>query len=125
MAKRLVALVEAAAGMVPGLRRLTPEQKEQKRRLAVNAKGRMGSAIVVDFREGLICYKYTVRGVQYQATQEVTALLEALPADPNLLIGGAAGLKYLPKNPANSIVVCETWSGLRKRRVEEPSDKTA
>jgi hypothetical protein len=26
---------------------------------------------------------------------------------------GPASLKYAPRNPANSILICERWSGLR------------
>jgi len=28
---------------------------------------------------------------------------------------GVANLKYSPKNPANSILICEEWSGLRAK----------
>ena len=35
-----------------------------------------------------------------------------LPEDPDRLIGPVY-MKYTPRNPANSIIVCEQWSGLR------------
>ena len=47
---------------------------------------------------------YTVRGVHYTASQDISALRGYLPADPHRLIG-VAGLKYSSKNPANSILV--------------------
>ena len=61
---------------------------------------------------------YTVRGVHYTASQDVSALREFLPAEAHRLIG-VSGLKYSSKNPANSILVCEEWSGLRAPVVVE------
>ena len=57
-------------------------------------------------------YSYSVGGVQYEASQDVTALRGLLPAEPERLIGWS-GMKYAPNNPANSILICEEWSGLR------------
>jgi hypothetical protein len=57
-------------------------------------------------------YSYTVRGVEYLATQDLSALVDVLPAPAATLIGPAT-VKYTPRNPANSIVICEEWSGLR------------
>ena len=57
-------------------------------------------------------YSYCIRGVQYTASQDITALRERLPAEPERLIG-VASLKYASNNPANSILVCEEWSGIR------------
>src|SRR5271156_5497536 len=90
----------------------TPEKRERKRRLSVHRQGRLGDAIISEGTENTLYYFYTVRGVQYTASQDVSALREYLPADPHRLIG-VSGLKYSSKNPANSILVCEEWSGLR------------
>jgi hypothetical protein len=90
----------------------TPEKRERKRRLAVHRQGRLGDAIISEGTENTLYYFYTVRGVQYTASQDVSALREYLPADPHRLIG-VSGLKYSSNNPANSILVCEEWSGLR------------
>ena len=57
-------------------------------------------------------YSYSVGGVQYEASQDITALRDRLPAEPERLIGWS-GMKYAPNNPANSILICEEWSGLR------------
>jgi hypothetical protein len=57
-------------------------------------------------------YSYSVGGVQYEASQDITALRDRLPAEPERLIGWS-GMKYAPHNPANSILICEEWSGLR------------
>jgi len=50
--------------------------------------------------------------VEYNASQDIAALRDLLPAEPGRLVG-MANLKYSPKNPANSILICEDWSGLR------------
>jgi hypothetical protein len=97
----------------------TPEKKERNRRLNVHRQGRLGDAMISEATDNTLYYFYTVRGVQYTASQDVSALREFLPADPHRLIG-VSGLKYSSKNPANSILVCEEWSGLRApARVEK------
>jgi len=90
----------------------TPEKRERKRRLAVNRHGRLGDAMITEAAENVLYYFYTVRGVHYTSSQDVSALRAYLPADAHRLIG-VAGLKYSSKNPGNSILVCEEWSGLR------------
>ena len=71
-----------------------------------------GAAVILDADEANLYYSYSVGGVQYQASQDISALREKLPAAPERLIG-AAKLKYVANNPANSILVCEEWSGVR------------
>jgi len=105
------ALIGAGAWIFTRNRR-SPEERERRRRALVQRRGRMGEAMITDVRDQVLYYTYEVRGVEYIASQDVTALPGCLPANPALVIGHA-GLKYHPKNPANSIVVCEEWSGLR------------
>jgi hypothetical protein len=90
----------------------TPEKRERQRRLAVNAEGRLGDALITEVADHTLYYTYSVRGVQYAASQDASTLRDRLPADPERLIG-RTGMKYLTKNPANSILLCEDWSGLR------------
>jgi hypothetical protein len=90
----------------------TPEKRERRRRLSVHQNGRLGDALITDATEAEIHYSYDIRGVHYTAAQDITSLKQYLPAEPHRLIGNA-GLKYSSKNPANSILVCEYWSGLR------------
>jgi hypothetical protein len=75
------------------------------------ARGKLIDAILVDVREDLIFFSYRVRGMEYTASQDVSALREHLPED--LYSVEAVAVKYLPQNPANSIVLAEQWSGLR------------
>jgi hypothetical protein len=98
-------------------RRDPPEKRESHRRLRVNGRGRLGDGIVMDVAPNVIYYAYSVSGVEYRASQDVTHLSEFLPSDPDRLIGPVT-LKYSPRNPANSIVLCEVWSGLRTSHKE-------
>jgi hypothetical protein len=92
--------------------RITPAQRERNRRLAVNRHGRMGDATVIDVRDCTLFYSYEVRGVEYTTSQDATELQNWLPAETSNLIG-PVGIKYSARNPADSIVICEEWSGLR------------
>ncbi len=110
------ALTGVAAWLLPGAnRRKTPAERERRRRLAVNARGRLGSATIIDFHDSVVCYTYWVAGVEHQAAQDLSALHDLLPPDAGTLIDVPATVKYLASNPANSILMCEEWSGLRFR----------
>lgn len=93
--------------------RRKPKDKEKRRRALVNQHGRLGDATITDIQGDTVYYSYSVRGVSYTASQDVAPLRDRLPPDPDRLIGRAASLKYSPQNPANSILICEDWSGLR------------
>jgi hypothetical protein len=91
--------------------RITPEEAERRRRASLVTLGKMGDAILVEFRDGYIFYSYAVRGVEYTASQDVSFMRERLPGDlPSM---GPVSVKYDARNPANSIVAAEEWSGLR------------
>jgi hypothetical protein len=94
--------------------RLTPVDKERRRRAMINRIGRMSDAMLTDVQSDTLYYLYSVNGVDYNASQDVSTLRDRVPAEPSLLIGNIT-LKYAPRNPANSIVLCEEWSGLRVR----------
>jgi hypothetical protein len=90
--------------------RITPEERERQRRRALVAAGKMGDAMLTEVRDQFIFYAYLVRGVEYTASQDVSALRERVPMDLSLV--SAVSVRYDPRNPANSIVVAEEWSGL-------------
>ena len=89
-----------------------PEKRERKRRLELHRHGRLGDALITEATDIMLYYSYSVGGVQYEASQDVSGLRNQLPPEPERLIGPVS-LKYSPRNPANSILVCEEWSGLR------------
>ncbi|HBY61013.1 MAG TPA: hypothetical protein DEH78_14415 [Solibacterales bacterium] len=96
-------------------RKVTPAERERRRRLAVNAAGRMTDASVSDVHDHVLHFTYEVRGVSYAASQDVAGLLDLEGYEPASLLGPAT-VKYVPDNPANSILLCEAWSGLRLSR---------
>ena len=109
----LIAILLMAGGVWLFLNsRQTAAERERRRRLAVNRLGRMGDTMIADVREYVFYYTYEVRGVSYTTSQDASELRHMLPPDTSVLIG-PAGLKYSSSNPANSIVICEEWSGLR------------
>lgn len=107
-----VAIVALGIRFLLPLLRKNPEKRERKRRLVVSRQGRLGDALITEASESTIYYVYSVRGVQYETSQDITWLRDYLPAQPERLIG-QAHVKYLVNSPANSILVCEEWNGLR------------
>ena len=110
----------AALGALIGYRawkrsRITPEERERRRRAALVGRGKMSDAMLVEIRDDLLFYSYGVRGVEYTASQDVSMLKEQMPPDFSTI--DAVSVKYDPKNPANSIVLAEQWSGLRASKV--------
>jgi hypothetical protein len=116
-----------------------PEEAERRRREHVNRIGRIAEAEILEvveleaaaprkagivlFRRSvtaappqsirrLILYGYTISGVRYETAQE----LFGIPSDvPLPELGEVASIKYDPARPGNSILVAESWSGLRQR----------
>jgi hypothetical protein len=94
-------------------RRTTPEKREYSRRRELQNTGRLGDALLSEVQDDTLYYTYKVRGVQYAASQDVSSLRDLLPEDPARLVG-MVGMKYSLANPANSMLICEEWSGLRQ-----------
>jgi hypothetical protein len=114
----VLAVVLVALGALAGYRawknsRVTPEERERLRRAALAARGKLGDASLVDVRGEMVVYSYAIRGVEYTASQDVSSIREFFPAEESL--GGPVWVRYDPKNPANSIVLAENWTGLRTR----------
>jgi hypothetical protein len=112
------AVVAALIGLVIWLlirRKPTPEELEKRRRLMVNREGRTIEGEISDADERWLHYVYSVMGVEYCAAQDVSALREYLPCEAERVVGEVS-VKYLRNNAANSIVVCEEWSGLPARQ---------
>lgn len=123
----LGAAVAAAAVLIAALylawrRRRDPAERERRRRLQVNTNGRMTDGTIVDFQRQpgrddapgshLIFYEYSVRGVDYATAQDVSAVAQVEKLDLEHCLG-AVYVKYEARHPADSIVICEDWSGLQ------------
>jgi hypothetical protein len=98
------------------------EQLERERRTQLTLAGRIIDGNVIDVLELeesesgrqmiLLDYKYDVAGVTYEASQDVTHLRQFIDLY-SCRLGLPASVKYDPHNPGDSIVISETWSGLR------------
>ena len=96
---------------------------ELERRTQLTRGGRIIDGTVIDVQELdesptqrqmiLLIYTYDVAGVTYEASQDVTHLRQFIDLY-SCRLGLPASVKYDPHNPGDSIVISETWSGLRK-----------
>ncbi len=91
--------------------RVTAEERERRRCAHLVAMGKISDAMLVEIRENLVFYLYSVRGVEYTASQDLSGFVGAAALDFSGI--SAMSVRYDPRNPANSIVVAEAWSGLR------------
>jgi hypothetical protein len=96
--------------------RISPEEMERQRRKALIDNGKMGDATLVEVRDNLVFYSYEIRGIEYTASQDISALKSSLPPDPDVVVGPVS-VRYDARNPANSIILAEEWSGIRAPRV--------
>jgi hypothetical protein len=117
----LVLVILIAVAGIAWLRlrkRQTPQEIERQRRMAIQREGKIGNGQIIDVvsepETASLVYSYSVAGVVYTASQDVTDLQDKLPADRMSMVG-AVSVKFVPRNPANSIVLCEEWTGLRNR----------
>jgi hypothetical protein len=110
------------------------EAVERERRTLLTAGGRIIDGTVIDVHELdetpnqrqmiLLVYTYDVAGVSYEASQDVTYLRQFIDLY-SCRLGLPASVKYDPHNPGDSIVISETWSGLRKSPIRPRSRSVA
>src|SRR3954467_14475835 len=111
-----VAVVAVASVVVILMRRRkNPQERERLRRLAVNQYGRMGDAMITEASDGIVYYSYSIRGVEYEASQDISMLRDRIDVEIETLVGPVT-LKFMPRNPFNSIILCEEWSGIRNQQ---------
>ena len=102
----------------------SPDELERKRRELLVQQGRIIDATVIDISDltaqesgrpngmQLILYKYEAAGVIYECSQDVT-MLRHLVNIYDCRLGFPASVRYDPHNPGNSLIIAESWSGLR------------
>jgi len=105
------------------------EDLERERRTALTRGGRIIDGNVIDVLELeedetqqqmiLLVYTYDVAGVTYEASQDVSHLRQFIDLY-SCRLGLPTSIKYDPHNPGDSIVISETWSGLRKPQIILP-----
>lgn len=100
----------------------TPEEIERGRREWLNQVGRITDGTVIDVQEispnghhsaTMLIFKYDVAGVSYEASQDVTYLRQWINLH-SCRLGLPTSVKYDPHNPGNSMVISESWIGLRQ-----------
>jgi len=121
----LSGVVTVIRSAVRRARRKDPDEIERRRRMELHRRGRITAAEIIDLVEPesgipdararrplMIVYKYEVAGVTYEVSQDISALS---PVVRSVCLTGSqtASVKYDPKAPTNSIVLCEEWSGIR------------
>ena len=85
---------------------------EVLRRERIAADGRFIEGTLTDFQDGVVFYRWSWRGVQYEASQDLRSLAHLLPDSGNSLVGPVT-VKFLARDPSNSIVMSERWNGFR------------
>lgn len=115
-----------AAGLAAGTivyvrrwRRKSPDEVERLRRLDLHRRGRITHGHIIDVLDTTvdsvprmtIVYSYEVAGVSYEVGQDIT-LLPEVASRAHKLPGHDVLVKHDRKQPANSIVTCEDWSGI-------------
>jgi hypothetical protein len=118
----LLAVAVAALGSYYLFRgnRKTAEDVERERREMLSEIGRITDGTVIDVQElhsgpkpaTMLIYHYDVAGVSYEASQDVTYLRQWINLH-SCRLGVPTSVRYDPHNPGNSLVVSETWNGLR------------
>ena len=99
----------------------TPEELEQERRHWLTEVGRITDGTVIDVQEltteqreaTMLIYQYDVAGVSYEASQDVTYLRQWINLH-SCRLGLPTSVKYDSRNPGNSMVISEGWTGLRQ-----------
>lgn len=112
-----VCVVTAAVAAFVLSRRPSALQMEERRRLRLATVGRIvdGSLLHTAPAEEMpqvLIYTYRIAGVTYECSQDVSSLG---PMMTNLRLNYPLQVRYSRDNPADSIVVAETWSGLWAR----------
>jgi hypothetical protein len=108
-------------------RRPTEEELERARCQFLAQSGRLVDGMLLDICDlespgikkkdpprtlTMLLYHYRIGGVDYECSQDISQLRSIL--DPaQVRAGFPCTVRYQPGNPQNSIVVAETWSGLR------------
>jgi hypothetical protein len=119
-----IAVAVALIGIVIWLyalsRRPTAFEIERRRREELATKGRITDGVILDARTlnnqdsisptpEVLVYSYSLAGLTYNCAQDVSSLPERVEG---FRIDQSVQVRYDPRNPGNSILVSESWSGL-------------
>ena len=129
---RTIAFFGVGAAAVGGVmwyqstrRKPTPEEIERSRRNYLAQAGRIVDGTITDSQwqaddagsstgngepPHTILYRYRIAGVTYECAQDVSPLLEHVR---HVRMDLPVQVRFDPRNPGDSIIVAEGWSGLR------------
>jgi hypothetical protein len=102
-------------------KRPTEEEVERARRKSLAQSGRVIDGMLLDMREittedgrnlTMLEYSYRSAGVDYECSQDITTLLNVVDIS-EMRAGFPCSVRYETGNPQNSIILAESWSGLR------------
>ncbi|HEX3435252.1 MAG TPA: hypothetical protein VHT24_00680 [Pseudacidobacterium sp.] len=111
------------------------DEMERERRSYLVSTGRIIDGTLLDISDlspeesgrpmglQLILYKYEIGGVIYECSQDVTTLRDLVNIY-DCRLGFPCSVRYDTHKPENSIVVAETWSGLRNTASSVPTRHT-
>jgi hypothetical protein len=119
-----VVLIAALIYLIVRLRRPSPEEIERRRREYLALNGRITDGLILDARTitgddsisptpDVLVYSYRLAGVTYNCAQDVRLLPDQVLG---FRIDQPVQLRYDPRNPGNSIIVSESWTGLWQNR---------
>ena len=118
----VVAGLAAAGAWMIFRKRPTAEELEVARRVFLTQSGRLVDGTLLDVCEipagggsslTMLLYGYRIGGVDYECTQDVTRMGSVIDV-ATVRAGFPCSVRYQPGNPQNSIVVSETWTGIRE-----------
>ncbi len=115
-----VALIGVAIWLYVLSRRPTAFEIERRRREELATKGRITDGVILDARTltnqdsisptpEVLVYSYSLAGLTYNCAQDVSSLPDRVEG---FRIDQSVQVRYDPRNPGNSILVSESWSGL-------------
>lgn len=121
-----LALTGAAIWLASRRKRPTQEEIERRRRDQLATAGRITDGVLIDARTlageasnavtpEVLIYSYRLAGVTYDCAQDVSALPDRVR---NWRLDQPLQVRYDPRNPGNSVVVAESWSGLWQMETE-------
>ena len=99
----------------------TAEELEYARRSFLTQHGRIVDGTLLDVSQmeaedgrtiTLLIYDYRIGGVDYECSQDISLMRGTVNAEL-VRAGYPCSVRYQPGSPQNSMVVAETWSGLR------------